>query len=90
MSMRARRKRWGYPQPVNLFVVCETKDELVDHPIDAHSSANEFKCCVIGIVEDEMVEIELAQASSADPSGQLHRVRAVLNGCQFHGHTVGT
>lgn len=49
-----------YSQPVYLLVMCEAKDELVDNPIDAHGSADKLQRCVIGVVEDEVIQIEFA------------------------------
>lgn len=42
-------------QPVNLPVVGEAEDKLIDNAVNPHSSANEFKCCVVWIVEDEII-----------------------------------
>lgn len=83
-----RCKRRGHSQPVNLLVVREAKDELVDNSINAYSPTDEFKRCIVGVVEYEMIEIEFAQASPANSSCQLHK--SVTAPAPRHGHTVGT
>lgn len=57
-----------YSQPVHLLVVGEAEDEFIDNPVNTHRSANKFKRSVVGIVEDEIIEIEFAQLLSADSS----------------------
>lgn len=70
-SQYRSERQHRYSQPVDLFVMCKAKDELVDNPINAHGSADELKGCIIGVVEYEMIQIEFTQPSSADSSCQL-------------------
>jgi len=55
----ARRCREVHLQPVDLFGMCKRKDELVDNPINAHCSAHKLQFRIIGIIEDEMVPVEV-------------------------------
>lgn len=47
----------------------ETEDEFVYHTVNPHGSADEFQARVVGVVEDEVVQVELAQALSANAAG---------------------
>jgi len=63
----------GNVQPVDLFVMCETKDEFVDYAINADSSADELKLSIFGIVEYEVVTVEGCKCSSPNTASQLYR-----------------
>lgn len=49
----------------------ETKDKLVDDSVRTDCPADEFKRSIVGIIEDEVVEIEVAETSSSNASSQL-------------------
>ncbi len=49
----------------------ETEDEFVYHAINAHGSADEFQGRIVRVVEDEVVQVELAQSLSSNAAGQL-------------------
>ena len=49
----------GDKQPINNFVVRKAEDELVDHAVDAHGPAHELELSVLGVVEYEMVAVEV-------------------------------
>lgn len=53
----------------------ERENELVNDAIRAHRSANQLQGCVVGVVEDEVVKIEVAQARTSNASGQLFAVQ---------------
>lgn len=38
----------------------EAEDEFVYHAVNPHGSADEFQTRVVGVVEDEVVQVELA------------------------------
>jgi hypothetical protein len=46
----------------------ETKDELVHDSIGAHRAADQLECRVIGVAINEVIEIEMTQASSPNAS----------------------
>jgi hypothetical protein len=46
----------------------ETKDKFVDNSVCTDCPADELKCSVIGIIEDKVVEIEVAETSSSNAS----------------------
>lgn len=58
--VHGKDNRDHYSQPVYLLVMREAKVELIDNPIDAHGSADQLQFCVVGIVEDKVIKIELA------------------------------
>jgi hypothetical protein len=49
----------------------ETKDKLVDDSVCTDCPADEFERSIVGIIEDEVVEIEVAETSSSNASSQL-------------------
>lgn len=49
----------------------QTEDEFIHDPVGAHGAAHEFEARIVGVVEDEVVEVEVAQTSSANASSQL-------------------
>lgn len=49
----------------------QTEDELIYDPIGAHGAAHELEARIVGVVEDEVVEVEMAQTSSTNTPGQL-------------------
>jgi hypothetical protein len=61
----------GKVQPVNNFVVREAEDELVDHAVDAYCSTDELELRVFGVIEDEMMAVEVCQCFSADSACHL-------------------
>lgn len=48
----------------------EAEDELINDPIDAHSSTDQFESGIFGVVEDEMVTVKVRQFRSPDTSSQ--------------------
>lgn len=66
-----------YSQPVNLFVMGNTEVELVNHSINSNRSTDEFETCIVGVVEDEVMQVELGQAGSPNASGQLHELARI-------------
>jgi hypothetical protein len=61
----------GDKQPINNFVVRKAEDELVDHAVDANGPAHELELSVLGVVEYEMVTIEVCECFSADAACHL-------------------
>lgn len=56
----------------------ETEDEFVDDSVNSNSPADQLQSRVLGIVEDEVVEIELAQMSAPNASGKLASLMLVV------------
>jgi hypothetical protein len=54
--------------------VSEFVDELVNHTVNAYRATNEVKCGIEGVVEDEVISVELRKTASADAAGQLERI----------------
>jgi hypothetical protein len=52
--------------PIHLFHMSEAKNELVDNSICTDRPADEFKCCIVGITEDEVIEIKMAETGSSN------------------------
>lgn len=46
-------------------------DELVNHTINAYRATNKIKRSIEGIVEDEVISVELCETASADTASQL-------------------
>jgi hypothetical protein len=65
------REGKGDIQPVNNFVVRETKYEFVDHAIYAHCPANKLELRVFGIIEDKVIMVEICYCYSADAACHL-------------------
>jgi hypothetical protein len=90
--MRSHDKFQGYGilQPVNLTIVGEFVDELVNHTVNAYRATNKIKRSIQGIVEDEVISVELCETASADTTSQLDIV-SQLKVCIFVTRpTVGT
>jgi len=49
----------GDKQPINNFVVRKAEYELVDHAVDANGPAHELELSVLGVVEDEVMTVEV-------------------------------
>lgn len=50
------------------------EDELIDNTIDSHGPTDQLKFGVCGIVEDEVVLIEVGELIAAYATGQLIQV----------------
>ena len=46
-------------QPINLPIMREAEYELVYHSIDANCAAHELERGIVGVVEDEMMAVEV-------------------------------
>lgn len=49
-------------------------DELVNHTVNTYRSTNKIKRSIEGIVEDEVISVELCETASADTASQLNIV----------------
>lgn len=58
-----------YSQPVDFFHMGQRENELVNNPIGANGPADELQRGVVRVVEDKMVEVEMAQAGPSNASG---------------------
>ncbi len=58
-------------QPINHFVMSETEYKLVNHSVYPDGSADELELCVFGIVEYEMISVEILQSFSPNTTGHL-------------------
>jgi hypothetical protein len=47
------------------------KDELVANTIYAYCTANNFHSCVLGVIEDEMISVEIRQQAAPDTTSNL-------------------
>lgn len=47
------------------------KNKFVDDAIGSNRSADQFQCRIIRIVENKMIQVEVTQLRSANPSRQL-------------------
>lgn len=50
----------------------KAEDEFINNPVNANCAADEFQVRVIRVVENEMIQVELAQTSTANSSCELH------------------
>jgi hypothetical protein len=46
-------------QPVNFHIVCKREDELVDNSINTYRTTYELQLCVIWIIENEVMPVEV-------------------------------
>lgn len=68
----------------------EFVDELVNHTVNAYRATNKIKRSIEGIVEDEVISVELCETTSADTASQLDIV-SQLDVYMFRRRpTVGT
>jgi hypothetical protein len=71
MLMNIHRASSFYLQPIDLGVMGHGKDELVANTIYAYCTANNFHSCVLGVIEDEMVPVEVRQQVASDTTSNL-------------------
>lgn len=58
----------------------EGEYELVYDPVDTHRATDKLQGCVIGIIEDEMIQVEIAQSRTANSTGHLYSVSLFNSG----------
>lgn len=58
-------------QPVNGLAMGKLVDEFVNDTVDADCSADQLKLRVIGVLENEVVPVEVAEAFTADAASHL-------------------
>lgn len=56
----------------------QTGDELVYYSINADGPADKFKFGIVRILEDKMMEVEVAQLLASDTASQLQALVSVL------------
>jgi hypothetical protein len=71
LSIKEENRGARNAQPIELPIVCEFKDELVDHTVDANRATDKLKISICRIVEDEVVPIEGGQTAPSYTSSQL-------------------
>lgn len=83
MRSRARQQRetragWeaagGTLQPVDLHIMCELVEEFIDDSVNPDRATNQFQLSVLGILEDEVVLVEVRQSVPPNAPRQLERV----------------
>ena len=73
----------GYVQPIDLSIMCKAENKLINDSIDSYGPADEVQCSIIGIIEDEMVSIEICQvipSDTASDGGDVIDVRLLYHG----------
>lgn len=58
-------------QPIQLPVMGKFKDELVDDAVNAEASADQLCLGIGGIVEDEVVPVEVSKRFTTNSAGKL-------------------
>lgn len=58
-------------QPIYLQIVRELEDELINYPINANCTTDEFHFRVFRIFEDEMIRVETSKLRTSNTAGHL-------------------
>jgi uncharacterized protein YaaW (UPF0174 family) len=70
-------QKLSYLQPIYHLVMSEHESKLINHAVCANRTTNKLKLRVVGVVEDEMVLIEVGQTRTSNATRQLNN--AVLD-----------
>jgi c-di-GMP-binding flagellar brake protein YcgR len=60
-----------YSHPVHLLDVRKDENELIDNSISSDGPTDQFQSRVVGIIEDEVIKIEVTQSRSTNTPRQL-------------------
>lgn len=89
-----RRKNGGDSHPVHLLQVGEDENELIDDSIRSYRSADQFQGRIVGVVENEVIEVKVTQSRSPNTTSQLFIVSVftvyIVARLNFGARTVGT
>lgn len=57
--------------PVHLPNVGEHENELIDDSVRSHGPTDQFQSCIVGIIENEVMEVKVTQSRSPNAASQL-------------------